>query len=89
MQYLADQCEFVFAFFDEAELIDWLVGGDFGAVDRDSIGGDELAGFALAAGEAGGDEDVNESLAGFGGREALGEKFDVGSVEIFDFTVAE
>ena len=70
---LADKNELVFAFFDEAELGNGLVFGDFGAINRDGVAGDEFARFTLAAGKASFGENVDKSCASFGGREALGE----------------
>ena len=66
-----------------------MVFGSLDAVDGDSVAGDELAGFALAGGKTGFGEDIDESFAGFGGWEALGEKLDVVFGEVFDFTIAK
>ena len=64
--------ELVFAFFDEGWSGDCLVGGGFGAVERDGVAGDKLAGFAFAGGQTGGGEGVNQAGADGGCREVLG-----------------
>ena len=69
--------ELVFAFFDDAEAVDGLLGGDFGAVDRDGVTRNKLARFAFAGGEAGFGEDVGEAAADLGNREALGKKINI------------
>ena len=50
---LVDEGEFVFAFFDDGEVVKELIVGDFGAINRDGVAGDKLAGFAFAGREAG------------------------------------
>ena len=68
-----NNCEFILAFFDEGELGDRLIGGNFLAIHRDGVAGDEVASFAFAAGEAGLDEDIDELGAEGCGREILGK----------------
>ena len=85
---LADECELVFAFFDERQLGDGLVGGDFLAIDRDGVAGDELAGFAFTRCEASGNEDVDE-VAKSSSREAFSEEFDFVGRKVGKFAVTE
>ena len=86
---LFDEGEFVLAAFDEGKLVNWLIGGDFSAINRDSVAFEELATFALAAGETSFDENVEE-LGAFGGsREALREQFDFIGAEVGNLAFAE
>ena len=81
--------KFVFAALDESELVNWLVLGDFGAVNRDGVAFEELATFALAASETGLDEDIEEIGAFCGGREAFSEQFDLFGAQICNLTIAK
>ena len=79
----------VFATLDERELVNWLIGGDFGAIYRDGVTFEELAAFALAASETGLDEDVEKIGAFRGGREALGEEFYFVGAEVANLAIAK
>ena len=51
--FLPHDGKFVFAFFDDGDLVDINFCGDFGAVNRDGISRDKFAGFFLGIGEFG------------------------------------
>ena len=69
--------KFVLAFLDKGKGRNSLILGCFDAINRDGVARDKLTCFALAAGEAGFGEDIDESFARFGGWEALCEELDV------------
>lgn len=85
---LADERELVFAFFDERQLGDGLVGGDFLAIDRDGVAGDELAGFTFTRCEASGNKNVDE-VAKSSSREAFCKKLDFVGRKIGKLAVAK
>ena len=87
-QILANERELVFAFFDERQFGDGLVGGDFLAIDRDGVASDELAGFTFTRCEASGNENVDE-VAKSGSREAFSEEFDFVGRKVGKFAVTE
>ena len=65
-----------------------MVGGDFLAVNRDSVASNKFAGFAFAAGKTSGNEGVYEASA-TGGWKALSEQFKVGVAELGEIALAE
>lgn len=85
---LADERELVFAFFDERQLGDGLIGGDFLAIDRDGVVGDELASFTFTRCEASGNENVDE-VAESNSWEAFCKKLDFVGRKIGKLAVAK
>lgn len=85
---LANERELVFAFFDERQLGDGLVGGDFLAIDRDGVAGDELAGFTFTRRETSDNENVDE-VTKSSSREAFSEEFDFVGRKVGKFAVTE
>ena len=79
----------VLAAFNECNFANLGVFGGFYAVYGDGARGDEVATFALAGGETGLDEDIEELGTFCGGREALGEKIELIGAEVRNLAFAE
>ena len=87
--WLLYEGKLVLAAFNECNFANLGVFGGFYAVYGDGARGDEIATFALAGGETGLDEDVEELGAFCGGREALGEKIELIGAEVRNLAFAE
>lgn len=88
-QRLFYEGKFIFAALNQGKLVNWLIGGDFLAIYRDGVAFEELAAFALAAREAGLDENIEEIGAFRGGREALGEQFNFVGAKVANLAIAK